>query len=35
MITRDGTITATALKVVQPASAFSQVIDRRLDEKEK
>jgi protein-disulfide isomerase len=31
----DGTITATALRGAQPASAFSQLIDRLLDEKEK
>lgn len=31
---KDGTITATALKGAQPASAFTQVIDRLLDEQE-
>jgi protein-disulfide isomerase len=32
---KDGTIAATALKGALPASAFSQVIDRLLEEKEK
>jgi len=32
---KDGTIMATAMKGAQPASAFSQVIDRLFEEKEK
>jgi predicted DsbA family dithiol-disulfide isomerase len=32
---KDGTMVATVMKGAQPAAAFSQVIDRLLEEKEK